>query len=81
MVTHEQVNQFIGHKPFKSFKVIFKNGESIVVNRRNMAVSTPWRLVIGIDDVFRHFMWDSVANVEFVDVPVTTLREMMRSAK
>lgn len=80
MVTHEQLKPFIGHKPFKSFEVVLKSGERIVVNRQFMAVSTPKRLVIGIDDEFRFISWDSVAQVDFVDVPVTTLRDFLRSA-
>ena len=67
MVTQEQLLEFIGHKPFRAFRLVLNTGDTIDVVRRLMAVAMPKRIVVGIDNEFKFIPFDRISRVEFIE--------------
>ena len=65
MVTHQQVREHVGRRPFQPFRVTLKNGEAIDIVRTLQAVAMPRQFVVGTPhDRLRWIHWAEIERVD-----------------
>ena len=65
MVTHQEVREHIGRKPFEPFRVTLSNGRHVDVTRMNQAATLDRRMVIGTGNDHLAWIWlKEIARVE-----------------
>lgn len=69
MVTHEEIREHIGRKPFSPFRVILNDGRKIDVTQRNQAATSTQRMVVGIGNDRVAWIW--LAQVDGVEALVS----------
>jgi hypothetical protein len=65
MVTHQELREHIGRKPFEPFRVTLTDGRHVDVTQLNQAATLDRRMVVGMGD--DHFEWIWLKEIERVE--------------
>ena len=67
MVTHEQLREYLGRKPFVPFRLVLKNGESVDVMRFGQAATLNRRIFVGGEENQYRWIWHE--QIDHVETP------------
>jgi hypothetical protein len=57
MVTHQEIREHIGRKPFEPFRVTLRSGQKLDVTRMNQAATLNRRMVVGMGNDQVTWIW------------------------
>jgi hypothetical protein len=57
MVTHQEIRDHIGRKPFEPFRVTLMNGRQVDVTQMNQAATLDRRMVVGMGNDDLAWIW------------------------
>jgi hypothetical protein len=67
MVTYEQLREHFGRRPFRPFRLVLKNGESVDISRTNQAATMERRVFVGDNTRYRWIWHDQIERVDVAE--------------